>query len=321
MDTGELYALPPEEFTAARDATARQAKADGDPAAAKALKALRRPSAAAWLVNRLARDQAELLGQLLELGPALAAAQAGGQADELRALGAQRRRLVEAVADAAVSSAGRSVGGPVRDEVVTTLEAALADPRSAQAVRSGRLVRALSYAGFGEVDLSDAVAEPSGELSDPGRRADGAAAQADRTGKGTGTGTRRGVKAGAEAADPEAAERASRQQAQQAEQQTRERIAAAEQQAHDAAGALDDSVRAAERAQQASDAAADEEVQAQASVRRAAEALAVAERVRDDAGSARERAEAAAERARGTVRTAQEAADAARRELDRLRRA
>ena len=158
MNTAELYALPPEEFTTARDAAAKQAKAAGDPAAGKELKALRRPSAAAWLLNRLAAEQGALLEQLLALGPALAEAQAAGHADDLRALGRQRRQLVEAVAGTAVSAAGRPVAGPVRDEVVSTLEAALADPSSAEAVRSGRLVRALSYAGFGEVDLSGAVA-------------------------------------------------------------------------------------------------------------------------------------------------------------------
>ncbi len=48
----------------------------------------------------------------------------------------------------------------MRDEVAATLEAGLSDPASADAVRSGRLVRALSYAGFGGVDLDGAVAAP-----------------------------------------------------------------------------------------------------------------------------------------------------------------
>ena len=72
MDADQLYRLPPEQFTAARDTAARQAKADGDADAATALTALRRPSAAAWLVNVLAGQDAELLERLLALGPALA---------------------------------------------------------------------------------------------------------------------------------------------------------------------------------------------------------------------------------------------------------
>jgi hypothetical protein len=162
VDAPDLYRLPPEEFTAARDDAVRVAKADGDAPAAKELKALRRPSVAAWLVNVLVGEQPELVEQLLLLGPALADAQANGNGDELRTLGAQRRDLVDAVVTQAVELAGRSVTSAVRDEVASTLETALADPEAADAVRSGRLVRALSYAGFGGVDLAGAVARTSG---------------------------------------------------------------------------------------------------------------------------------------------------------------
>jgi DNA repair exonuclease SbcCD ATPase subunit len=159
MSTPEqLYALPPEQFTAARDAAAKQAKADGEPDRAKGLRALRRPSVSAGLVNRLARERTGLLEQLLELGPALAEAQAARSGDELRALGDQRRQLVEAVVEQALADADRAVTAAVRAEVAGTLEAALADPASADAVRSGLLVRALAFAGFGGVDLDGAVA-------------------------------------------------------------------------------------------------------------------------------------------------------------------
>ena len=161
MDAEDLYRLAPEDFTAARDAAAKQARADGDRAGAAALKALRRPTVSAWLLNHLVHQEPELVEQLLQLGPGLAQAQAGGDAAALRALGEQRRQLVGAVVGRAVEVAGRPVAAAVRDEVASTLEAGLADPASADAVRSGRLVRALSYAGFGEVDLADAVAPPA----------------------------------------------------------------------------------------------------------------------------------------------------------------
>lgn len=161
MGPEQLYTLQPEEFVAARDAAAKAARADGDADAAAQLKALRRPSVSAWLVNRLVREQGDLVEQLLDLGPELARAQAQGQGDELRALGAQRRELVDAVVRQAVALAGRDVTAAVRDEVSSTLETALADPGAAEAVRSGMLVRALSYAGFGGVDLEGAVARTS----------------------------------------------------------------------------------------------------------------------------------------------------------------
>ena len=42
MDADELYRLPPEDFTAARDEAAKAARAAGDKEAAAELKALRR---------------------------------------------------------------------------------------------------------------------------------------------------------------------------------------------------------------------------------------------------------------------------------------
>ncbi|RXZ46147.1 hypothetical protein ESO86_11460, partial [Agromyces binzhouensis] len=49
-----LYALVPEEFTAARNARAADARSASEPALAKEIGALRRPSPSAWIVNRLA---------------------------------------------------------------------------------------------------------------------------------------------------------------------------------------------------------------------------------------------------------------------------
>jgi hypothetical protein len=280
-----LYALPPEEFTAARDDAAR--KAD-DTQQRTAVKALRRPSASAWVVNLLARGQAELLEQLLDLGPVLAQAQRTGQGETLRALGQQRRELVVAVTSAAVDLAGRSITAQVRSEVEQTLEAALADPASAEAVRSGRLVRALSYAGFGEVDLGGAVAvQPARSAPLPERAKDDDA------------------RAGAERAALDAA--AALDDAVRAcEKAVRHRDDAAEAQAaadRDAATAtdtvreLDAALTAARRHQLA------------------------AEKIATSAQGDAVEADRSAERARDAVAAAQRNAEKARASLDRMRRA
>ena len=312
MNTAELYALPPEEFTTARDAAAKQAKAAGDPAAGKELKALRRPSVAAWLVNRLAAEQGALLEQLLALGPALAEAQSAGHADDLRALGRQRRQLVEAVAGTAVSAAGRPVAGPVRDEVVSTLEAALADPSSAEAVRSGRLVRALSYAGFGEVDLSGAVAAGATTASVRPTAVRPASVRPESSpatsSPATSSPARRKGGEGPVRKAEEAAARA------------RAALAATERAAHEAAGRLDDAVRTAERAERAATVTAGALEQAGVQLRQAEETLARAVETQDTVSGAADEAEAEAESAREAVRVAQDDAGAARAELDRLRR-
>ena len=94
----ELYGLRPDRFTAARTAAALQARDAGDTSLAAEVKGLRRPTVAAYVVNLLARDRAELVEQVVSLGEALRAAQANLQGDALRELSRQRRQLVAAVA-------------------------------------------------------------------------------------------------------------------------------------------------------------------------------------------------------------------------------
>lgn len=155
----ELYALPADEFTAARDAAATTAKAD-DAELSRAVKALKRPSASAWLVNQLVRHRADRLDDLLVLGDELRAAQDALSGDDLRRLNRERHQLVRAVVDEARALSDGKVTEQVTREVETTLDTALSDPGAGDAVRTGRLLRALSGGGFDAVDLSGAVAVP-----------------------------------------------------------------------------------------------------------------------------------------------------------------
>lgn len=158
-----LYALPPERFTAARDDLARQA----DPGVRKAVKALRKPSLPAYVVNRLVRERPEQVDNLLALGDELREAMSGG--GDLRRLTEQRRHAVAELVSVASKTAGRKLPGTVEEDVAATLEAATADPRLAEAVRSGRLVKPLRYAGFGVFpDLGDVVATAVGPSAPPG---------------------------------------------------------------------------------------------------------------------------------------------------------
>lgn len=310
----DLYALAPEEFTAARDAAAKDDKS---------LKALRRPTVSAWVVNTLMRREAALLDQLLALGADLGRAQSAGDATALRELGEQRRRLVGAVTQRAVELAGREVTSAVRGEVESTLEAALADPASAEAVRSGQLVRALSFAGFGGVDLEGAVAGlptrspargpargPDRELSAP--RGASRPPAADRSGKG-------GAKAGAGAAEAKGPSK---------------RVQQLEAAALAAQGALDDAVRHAQKVARELEAAQREESAHQQELDALAEALqhakdAFEKAERDHTGARSRRTRAAkaadearrkAERAATATGKAQDAADSARKALDAARR-
>ncbi|MGW4941369.1 hypothetical protein ACWEOZ_07245 [Actinoplanes sp. NPDC004185] len=151
-----LYEAPPDGFVAGRAAAIDEAKRAGDKDTAKRLAALRKPTVAAWLVNLLALRRPELIDELVELSTALRSAQRSLQGEQLRELSTQRRQVVSALVNAAQKLAVeddpglRTVKLPMA-EVEATLTAALAEPDIAEQVRSGRLVKAATYAGFGEV--------------------------------------------------------------------------------------------------------------------------------------------------------------------------
>jgi len=158
----ELYGLPLPEFTPARDARAKELKASDKELSAR-VKALRKPSTAAWVVDLLVRREPEQVGQVLDVGAALREAQANLAGDELRALTRQRRQLTAAVttrARAVAAENGQKVTAAVSDQVEATLTAAILDAECARAVRSGLLVAALAATGVDAVDLGSAVAVP-----------------------------------------------------------------------------------------------------------------------------------------------------------------
>lgn len=148
----ELYALRPDAFAAARDEQVRKARAEKQATLARALSQLRRPTQSAWLINLLWRNQRELMEQLLQLAQDLSQAQAHASGPELHRLTALRRQLEAALVRGARSlaeTAGVSVTASMEREAQETLAAALARTDVADEIRTGRLVKPASYAGFG----------------------------------------------------------------------------------------------------------------------------------------------------------------------------
>lgn len=160
----QLYALPFDDFVAARTAAAKDAaSAKERRSLAAELRALPKPSVAAWTVNMLAARRPETLRELAALGQSMRDAQSSLDAPELRRLGQERRQLLSGAVKAAQSVAeqlGRKISSTIAAEVEATLRAATADAGAAAAVQSGRLLRALSADGVDVVDLSGAVALP-----------------------------------------------------------------------------------------------------------------------------------------------------------------
>jgi hypothetical protein len=146
-----LYSAAPEDFIPLRGEEVAKARAAKDTGLAAAIGKLRKPTVAAWLVNRVAHERPELIAELLELAEELRTAQRELRGAELRELSVRRRSTVAALAREAVKLAGRGAAGnlPVA-EVEATFAAALADPDVAAEVRAGRLTKALEYTGFGE---------------------------------------------------------------------------------------------------------------------------------------------------------------------------
>jgi hypothetical protein len=148
----ELYALRPDAFAAARDEQVRKARTEGRPPLARELGRLRRPTQSAWLINLLWRNQREVMEQLLQLGEDLSRAQAQASGPELHRLTALRRQLEAALVRGARTLAekdGVTVSAAMEREAQETLAAALARPDVADEIRTGRLVKPATYAGFG----------------------------------------------------------------------------------------------------------------------------------------------------------------------------
>jgi hypothetical protein len=162
----ELYSLPPEEFTAARNLREKQAWAIGDGQLATSIHQLRKPSMGAWLANQLVRAHPAEVESFVELGAALREATATLSGDQLRELGKQRRQSVDALMHqirALANAAGHNVSQDTARRLEDTLHAALADQRAAAQLRTGRLTDTLAGEGFPSAGAGTS-ARPSPEL-------------------------------------------------------------------------------------------------------------------------------------------------------------
>ncbi|MDQ1395021.1 MAG: hypothetical protein QOG64_280, partial [Acidimicrobiaceae bacterium] len=153
---GPLYRLPLAHFTAGRNALAKELTKSGDRAGAAAVKALRKPTVAAWALNQLAHERPGDIEALLEAGEAVRAAQdqaLAGDASALRGAGQHLQESVTRLTEAA--AAGLDAPENQRDRIRETLRAAAVEDEAGAQLRAGRLTEDLTPAGFG---LGDAPA-------------------------------------------------------------------------------------------------------------------------------------------------------------------
>ena len=262
-EVDELFELDPEEFVGARDALARRLRSAGQKEEAAAVKALRRPTVAAWALNQLVRRHGDEVRALIAEGGELAVAQGRALAGEgagLREATQRRREAIRQLAQRADVILDDRNPGVHRDDVVGTLTAASADPEAGERLLGGRLTVPIpATTGF----EGTAVAAPP-ERSRP---------------------------AGKPAAKGEAARARAEQEAAEARQAADEERALA-----------DEAVAAAEAAAEAADASDEQARKLEAELEQARRVAGDdARRAREAAGraaSANRRAEAAEERAR-----------------------
>ena len=180
----ELFTAPPEGFTEARNALAKQLKDQGDAGSARRVGALRKPVRSAWAVNRLAHENRAAVEELLQVGERLRLAQrralSGGDAEELRRRAEERRKLVTELTRRAARDLGKDPTPAVVEEVAATLEAASADEDAARQVLEGRLSKPIARpAGFGDVGGLQVVSGTGGQV-EAGPSAEGVAERASR---------------------------------------------------------------------------------------------------------------------------------------------
>lgn len=229
-ETLELYGLPPGEFTAARNARAKELR-KADPDLAAAVAALPKPSVAAAALNELVREDPSEVRALVQSGKRLRSAQeaavTGKRGERLDAAIAEHRAALDRVQR---ELRKRKLSGPTLEKAIHTSRVASLDPDLQPLLERGTLHEELTASGFGlDPSIVPAARKTAGPTPKrPNREGDAA--------------KRRKAKERVEAARAALAE--AKREARRAEQES----AAAEQRAETARRAVEEATAELERA-------------------------------------------------------------------------
>ncbi|HEU5361731.1 MAG TPA: hypothetical protein VFU56_00255 [Gaiellaceae bacterium] len=171
----ELYALPLEGFTKARNDLATRLRKAHQAEAAEAVRALRKPTLAVWAANRLARGRPDLVAELVEAGGRLRTVQqralAGREPQaEVTAASAREREAVRALVTAARRELGDRATPQLLDRLSQTLRAAAVDPEASAVLAAGRLAEELRPVGFGPLEAVAPRRRPQSSASHAAER-------------------------------------------------------------------------------------------------------------------------------------------------------
>ena len=147
-ETAELYGLPANEYTKARNARAKELRQES-PELAAAVAKLPKPTAAAAAVNRLARDEPSEIRALVQAGKRLREAQEGAVAGKWGADIQEAVREHRSALDRVQREARRlGLSNSVLERAVATVRAASVDPELQPLLERGLLAHEVEATGF-----------------------------------------------------------------------------------------------------------------------------------------------------------------------------
>jgi hypothetical protein len=158
---GRLYALPLEQFTAERNALAKELRKEGDRESADAVKGFKKPSIEAWTVNQLTRQHGDEVVRLVELGEEQADVLGSGDREQLRRAMDDVRRTLTSLANHAeqiLGSSDRKPTSTLLERVTRMLQNAAGTEEGRGALRQGRFTAELEPTDLPDVEV---VAPPT----------------------------------------------------------------------------------------------------------------------------------------------------------------
>lgn len=169
-----LYGAPLEDFIAERTRLAKELRGDGDRETAEEVGKLTKPTAAAWALNHVAREEPDAVEEWLDAARALREASAApAEGDELRdAIAAHREatvRLTNVARDRAEPS-GKPLSAAMVERVRALLRSATSDEDAFERLRAGRVTEEPASAEL-------ALAAPSERAAPRGKARGGKAAR------------------------------------------------------------------------------------------------------------------------------------------------
>lgn len=150
-----LYGLPFGEFTAARNALAKQLRKDGDKEGAEEVASLPKPTVSAWAVNHLFTTDSERMEELLASGErarkALHSILSGGDPGALRDAIQEARDLANELRDSAagaITEESRRPGPAIVERIATNLQSLAFSPAAEPVIQRGWMDVDLPPPGF-----------------------------------------------------------------------------------------------------------------------------------------------------------------------------